>query len=150
MQDPFYHKEKRRKKSRMLAADAWLDSTLYESWRSLGRGYTRFQDIMSIFHVSGIKRLLVEIFSDALTFGAIGAVLMTALALPAFNLTASGQYNQFEDISVVFLDRYGTEIGRRGIRADDSIPLDKIPDTLIKATIATEDRRFYDHFGIDV
>ena len=25
-----------------------------------------------------------------------------------------------------------------------------MPDTLIKAAIATEDRRFYDHFGIDV
>ncbi|HEY4203275.1 MAG TPA: PBP1A family penicillin-binding protein [Devosiaceae bacterium] len=150
MQDPFYHKEKRRKKSRMLAADAWLDSTLYESWRSLGRSYTRYQDFMAFFHVSGFRRLFVEIFSDLLTFGTIGAILMTALALPAFNATASGQYNGFEDISVVFLDRYGNEVGRRGIRSDDSVALDKLPDYLIKATLATEDRRFYDHFGIDV
>src|SRR4029078_10038157 len=33
---------------------------------------------------------------------------------------------------------------------NDSIPLDEFPDHLIKATLATEDRRFYDHFGIDI
>jgi penicillin-binding protein 1A len=150
VQDPFYHKEKRRKKARMLDADAWLDSAMYEFWQSLGRGYTRVQDFFSIFHVSGFRRFFVEIFSDALSFGAIGAVLMTALALPAFDATATGHYNKAEDISVIFLDRYGNEIGRRGIRSDDSIALDKLPDFLVKATLATEDRRFYEHFGIDV
>ena len=150
MQDPFYHKEKRRKKSSMLAADAWLDSSLYEFWRALGRAYTRFQDFMSIFHVSGIKRFFVEIFSDAFTFGAIGCVLMVALAMPAFDITASGEFNKAEDYSVIFLDRYGNEIGRRGIRADDSVALEDLPDFLVKATLATEDRRFYEHFGIDV
>jgi penicillin-binding protein 1A len=150
LQDPFYHKQKRPKKTRMLDADAWLDSAMYEFWQSLGRGYTRVQDFFAIFHVAGIKRFFVEIFSDALSFGAIGAVLMTALALPAFDATASGRYNKAEDISVIFLDRYGNEIGRRGIRSDDSIALDKLPDFLIKATLSTEDRRFYEHFGIDV
>jgi penicillin-binding protein 1A len=150
VQDPFYQKQTRRKKARMLDADAWLDSTLYEFWQSLGRGYTRVQDFFSVFHVSGIKRFFVEITSDGLSFAAIGAVLVTALALPAFDATASGQFNKAEDISVTFLDRYGNEVGRRGIRTDDSVPLSQMPDVLIKATLATEDRRFYDHFGIDI
>ena len=150
MQDPFYTKEKRKKSGGMLAADAWLDSSLYEFWQWLGRGYTRFQDFMSIFHVSGVKRLFVELVSDGLSFFAIGCVLMTALALPAFDATASGEFNKAEDYSVIFLDRFGTEIGRRGIRSDDSVALDDMPDFLLKATLATEDRRFYDHFGIDV
>ncbi len=30
------------------------------------------------------------------------------------------------------------------------MPLEEIPDNLIKAVLATEDRRFFDHFGIDV
>ena len=51
---------------------------------------------------------------------------------------------------MTFLDRYGNEVGSRGIRHNDSIPLDEFPDSLIKATLATEDRRFYEHFGIDV
>ena len=150
VQDPFYTKEKRKKSSSMLAADAWLDSSLYEFWQSLGRGYTRFQDFMSIFHVAGFKRFFVEVLSDGFSFFAIGCVLMTALALPAFDVTASGEFNKAEDYSVVFLDRFGTEIGRRGIRSDDSVALSDMPDYLIKATLATEDRRFYEHFGVDV
>ncbi len=30
------------------------------------------------------------------------------------------------------------------------MPLDEIPDSLVKATLATEDRRFFEHWGIDV
>jgi penicillin-binding protein 1A len=150
VRDPFYQKEKRRKQTRLIEADAWLDSTIYEFWRSAGRAYTRFQDFMDRFHVSGWRRFLVEITSDGLTFGSIGLVLATALALPAFDATATGEFNKAEDYSVIFLDRYGNEIGRRGIRTDDSVALDKLPDYLIKATLATEDRRFYEHFGIDV
>ncbi|RYG53374.1 hypothetical protein EON80_32780, partial [bacterium] len=60
MQDPFYHKEKRRKKTGMLAADAWLDSAIYDFWQTLGRWYTAVEDFFSRFRVSGIKRLFVE------------------------------------------------------------------------------------------
>jgi penicillin-binding protein 1A len=150
VQDPFYNKQKRAKGTRMLDADAWLDTALFEFWQTLGAVYTGFQDFMRHFHVSGFRRLIVELLSDAFSFVAIGAVLMTALALPAFDATASGQFNKAEDYSVTFLDKYGQEIGRRGIRADDSVPLDKMPDYLIKSTLATEDRRFYDHFGVDI
>jgi penicillin-binding protein 1A len=150
VKDPFYQKQKRAKGNRMLSADAWLDSFLYELWRSIKAGYTQFYDIMALFHVSGFKRLFVELLSDLMSFSAIGAVLMAGLALPAFGIIDSGQFNKPEDLSVTFLDKYGNEIGQRGIRADDSYPLDKLPDYLIKATLATEDRRFYDHFGVDI
>ncbi|RDE10670.1 PBP1A family penicillin-binding protein [Pelagibacterium lacus] len=151
MQDPFYTKQKRSKsKTRLLEADAWLDSFLYDGLRSSSRLYTRIQDFFSLFAVRGFKRIFVELSSDALSFGAMGAVLMTALALSAMDATASGEFNRAEDYSVIFLDRYGSEIGRRGIRADDSVELSEIPDYLIRATLATEDRRFYEHFGIDV
>ncbi|MBI4923885.1 MAG: PBP1A family penicillin-binding protein [Devosia nanyangense] len=150
MQDPFYHKEKRRKKVRMLDADAWLDSALYEFWNAVGRGYRHVEDFFALFRVRGVQRLVVELVSDGASFLAIGAVFVVALALPAFEATASGKFNKAEDIAVVFLDRYGNEIGRRGIRSDDSVPLAKLPDYFVKAALATEDRRFYDHFGVDV
>jgi penicillin-binding protein 1A len=149
VQDPFFRKEKRRKKTSMLAADAWLDSALYEFFQSMGRVFTRVEDFFSRFRVSGIKRFFVEILSDGLSFLAIGLVLVTGLALPAFDATRSGRFNKAEDISVIFLDRYGKEVGRRGIRSDDSFALDKLPDYFVKAALATEDRRFYDHWGID-
>jgi penicillin-binding protein 1A len=150
VRDPFYTKKKRQRKLHLLDADAWLDSSIYEFFQSFGRNYNNFREFMSVFHVSGVRRVVTEILSDGLSFGAIGAVLMLALALPAFDETASGEFNKAEDYAVVFLDRYGNEIGRRGIRSDDSVELDKLPDNLIKATLATEDRRFYEHFGIDV
>src|SRR5688572_308351 len=94
VKDPFYRKQKRPKKTRMLDADAWLDSAMYEFWQSLGRGYTRVEDFFSRFQVRGIKRFFTEIVSDGFSFLAIGAVLMTALALPAFDATASGRINK--------------------------------------------------------
>ena len=51
--------------------------------------------------------------------------------------------------SVKFLDVDGNEIGKRGINLNDAVPLEEIPDHMIKATMATEDRRFYEHFGVD-
>jgi len=149
LQDPFYNRKKRKKGTQLLEADAWLDSALYDFFQSFGAAYARFQDAMSVFNVFGLRRVVVEIISDGLSFLAIGMVIMTALALPAFDTTASGQFNKAADYSVIFLDRYGNEIGRRGIRTDDSFDLDQLPDNLIKATLATEDRRFYSHFGID-
>ncbi len=150
MQDPFYHKEKRRKKARALDADAWLDSAIYEFWSSIGRGYRRIEDFFHAFRLRGIKRLFVELLSDGASFLAIGSVAVLALALPAFQATASGKVNNADEISVVFLDRYGNEIGRRGIRSDDSVPLDKLPDYFVKAALATEDQYFYQHWGIDL
>jgi penicillin-binding protein 1A len=86
---------------------------------------------------------------EGLTWGAVGAVLMLALAQPAFEATKEDWRNR-GDYAVTFLDRYGNVIGHRGVIHQNSVPIDELPDTLIKAVLATEDRRFFDHFGIDV
>src|SRR5690606_21790310 len=44
----------------------------------------------------------------------------------------------------------GNEIGQRGIIKRDSLPINEMPDHVIKAVLATEDRRFFDHWGIDL
>ncbi len=100
------------------------------------------------FRVSGWRRLAAELGSEALTMGAAGSVVLLALAMPAFQITAGDWKNQ-GDFAVTFVDRYGNEIGRRGIIQRDSVPVDEMPDHVIKAVLATEDRRFFDHFGID-
>ena len=86
--------------------------------------------------------------SEATTLGTGAAVVMLALALPAFRET-SENWLKSQELAVTFLDRYGQEIGRRGIRHDDSVKLEEFPDYLIKAALATEDRRFFEHWGID-
>ncbi|MGO8586782.1 transglycosylase domain-containing protein, partial [Rhizobium ruizarguesonis] len=39
--------------------------------------------------------------------------------------------------------------GHRGVIHQNSVPIYELPDSLIKSVIATEDRRFFYHFGID-
>ena len=135
----------------MLDIDARIDSTLFSSAKGLRELYERYSTFMDRFYVGRWKRwVIVEPASEAATIGLGGLVLMLALAIPAFRETADDDWLKKSDLAVSFLDRYGNPIGSRGIKHNDSIPLEDFPDVLIKATLATEDRRFYDHFGIDI
>ncbi|WP_315719295.1 MULTISPECIES: PBP1A family penicillin-binding protein [unclassified Bradyrhizobium] len=134
-----------------LDLDARFDSALFSSLRGTRELYERYSAFMDRFYVGGWKRwVFVEPLSEAATIGLGGLVLMLALAIPAFRETADEDWLKKSDLAVTFLDRYGNPIGSRGIKHNDSIPLEDFPDNLIKATLATEDRRFYDHFGIDI
>jgi penicillin-binding protein 1A len=134
----------------LLDSDARFDNFLFQSGRWAREIWERFSMFMDRFHVAGWRRwVFVEPFSEGATLGAGGLVVMLALALPAFIETADDDWLKKSELAVTFLDRYGNEIGSRGIRHNDSIPLEDFPDHLIKATLATEDRRFYEHFGID-
>ncbi len=149
MENPFEpRKSKAPRASKLLEFDAWIDSTLYEAGFSAGERWERITIFFRRFRVFGWKRGLVEFLSEGLTLGAAGSVLMLALALPAFEETA-GNWRAQADFAVTFLDRYGKEIGQRGIIQRDSVPIDEIPDHVIKAVLATEDRRFFEHYGID-
>lgn len=134
----------------LLGFDAWVDFSVFRSATGLRESYERFSTFMDRFHVAGWKRWAAELASEGATLGLAGGVVMLALATPAFEMTQDGDWLKKSELAVTFLDRYGNEIGTRGIRHNDSIPLDQFPDHLIKAVLATEDRRFYDHFGIDV
>jgi penicillin-binding protein 1A len=133
-----------------LSLDSWVDFSLFRSARELRERYERFSTFMDRFHVSGWRRFLTELVSEGATLGTAGIVLMLALAVPAFRMTSDDDWLKKSELAVTFLDRYGNEVGSRGVRHNDSIPLDEFPDNLIKAVLATEDRRFYDHFGIDI
>src|SRR5919112_4578354 len=105
---------------------------------------------MDRFYVGRWKRwVFIEPLSEAATLGLGGLVVMLTLAIPAFRETADEDWLKKSDLAVSFLDRYGNPIGSRGIKHNDAIPLEDYPDHLIKAALATEDRRFYEHFGID-
>ena len=134
----------------LLDLDARIDFGLYQA-KTWGRElYERFTVLMDRFHVSGWRRWsFVEPLSECLTLGNAGLLVMLALAIPAFRETADDDWLKKSELAVTFLDRYGNELGSRGIRHNDAIPLDQFPDHLVKATLATEDRRFYEHFGID-
>ncbi len=110
--------------------------------------WSSYSTFFSRFDIKGFKRFLAEIFSEMMTIGTAGACVMLVLAMPAFE-KAEEDWRSKGQFSVTFLDRYGTEIGKRGILHNDTIPLADIPDYVIKATLSTEDRRFFEHYGID-
>lgn len=134
-----------------LDLDARIDSSLFSSAKGLRELYERYSTFMDRFYVGRWKRwVFIEPLSEAATLGLGGLVVMLTLAIPAFRETADEDWLKKSDLAVTFLDRYGNPIGSRGIKHNDSIPLEDFPDVLIKATLATEDRRFYEHFGIDI
>jgi penicillin-binding protein 1A len=135
----------------LLDLDSRLDFGLFRSGRVAREAFERFRDFMDRFHVAGWRRwLVVEPLSELATMGAGGLLLAIALAVPAFRETADEDWLKKSELAVVFLDRYGNEIGSRGIKHSNAVALADFPDHLIKAVLATEDRRFYDHFGIDI
>ncbi|HEV7339064.1 MAG TPA: PBP1A family penicillin-binding protein [Bosea sp. (in: a-proteobacteria)] len=138
-----------RLKRSALAVDSWLDDSLYAAGRRAGELYERIRSATDRLTVSGPKRLATELVSEGLNVGIAGSIVMLLLAIPAFR---EGREDALKNqvFAVTFLDRYGSEIGHRGARHDDSLKLEELPDHLIKAVLATEDRRFYDHFGIDI
>ena len=134
----------------LLDFDSRLDSTVIHAARWLREYYERFSAFMDRFHVAGWRRwALVESLSEGATLGLGGLIVMLALAVPAFRETSDEDWLKKSELAVTFLDRFGNEVGSRGIRHNDAIPLEDYPDHLIKAVLATEDRRFYEHFGID-
>jgi len=132
----------------LIALDAWIDSTLY----AIGAGLASYWEAATILsrrlRVRGLTRLMVEILDESLTLGLIGFSFFTMIGLAVFEVT-KGDWRTREDFAITVLDRYNTPIGQRGAFHHEALPVDEMPDHVIKAVLATEDRRFFDHFGID-
>jgi penicillin-binding protein 1A len=138
-----------RLKTLALGIDAAIGASTHEFLRRAAESYERFRSRMDRLSVSGGRRFVAELGSEALTIGTAASFVIVAIAIPSFELGKDELIRQ-QQFAVTFLDRYGTEIGKRGIRHDDSLRLDDLPNHLIKAVLATEDRRFYEHFGVDI
>ncbi len=132
-----------------LRLDSWIDSSLSSTWEGFQDRWNAASSFFARFRLSGWRRVTTELMSEGLTLGTGGLLLMYGLAIPAFQEMDEGKVFSTGKYSVKFLDREGREIGQRGILHNDAVPLEEIPDYLIKATLATEDRRFFEHYGVD-
>ncbi|MBD8553185.1 PBP1A family penicillin-binding protein [Rhizobium sp. CFBP 8762] len=141
-------KSPRKRRHILLRIDSWIDSTVWNAGFRFAQIWEDITIFFRRFRVRGPKRVVFELAGEAFTLGTAGSVLMLALALPAFEET-KGDWRAQSDFAVTFLDRYGNEIGHRGIIHEDAVPIDALPDHFIKAVLATEDRRFFQHYGID-
>lgn len=138
-----------KKSSFLLEIDAWIDSALYNAQFQSAQTWENIVVFFRRFRPYGFNRAFFEVASDALTLGMLGLVTLLALAIPSSKQIAADWRDQNE-FAVTFLDRYGQQIGQRGILHSDAVPIEELPDHLVKAVLATEDRRFFHHFGIDV
>jgi penicillin-binding protein 1A len=134
----------------LLAFDSFVDSSMYDGQRRAIRTLQAIGALSDRFRLTGLGKFAVEFACEGLNVGIVGLIFALALAQPAFRDTSDEDWLKRTDLAVTFLDRYGAEVGRRGIKHDDAIPFDELPDHFIKAVLATEDRRFFSHFGIDV
>jgi len=109
----------------LLDFDSRLDSTVFLTARWLREYFERFSAFMDRFHVAGWRRwAVVEPLSEAATLGLGGMMVMLALAIPAFRETSDDDWLKKSELAVTFLDRFGNEVGSRGIRHNDAIPLE--------------------------
>lgn len=132
-----------------MTLDSFVSTAVFEMFDGIRRGWASYASWLERFRIRGLVRVVVDLVDDLATFGTVIALAILIFALPPF----SGEgdiWNQRREYAVTFTDINGEIIGRRGIRQDDAIPLEEIPQSVIKAALATEDSRFYQHFGIDV
>jgi penicillin-binding protein 1A len=134
---------------KLWRADGAVSTAVFETWDFLKRRHSAYLTFLERFRLRGVKRVFVDLVDDGLTFGVIACFVLLAYALPPFSGTGD-VWNRGREYAVTFTDADGEIIGRRGIRQDDAIPLSDIPPHMIKAVLATEDARFFDHFGVDV
>lgn len=87
----------------------------------------------------------------SLGFLGVGAVLAAAFVVMAPRVPENADlWNVNRQSAIIVLDRNGEEIAARGARYGEHVDPAELPDHLIKAILATEDRRFFDHEGVDL
>jgi penicillin-binding protein 1A len=139
--NPFYRS--------FMALDSWLSTAGFETVDFIQRSWSAYSSWLERFRIRGLTRIAVDMVDDALTLGMGVAAVICVVAIPPFNNTGD-IWNQGRQYAVTFTDQNGEIIGRRGIRQDDAVPIQEIPKHVINAVLATEDARFYQHFGIDL
>ena len=79
----------------------------------------------------------------------LAAVSAAAHAVPTFNEVKAG----FKPSDVTLLDRRGVPVQTvrvdRTVRRLDWVPLQSMSPALLQAIVLSEDRRFYEHSGVD-
>lgn len=131
-----------------LRLDSWIDSSIWNAGFRFSEIWEDITIFFRRFRARGIYKAFFELAGEAMNIGTAGFILLLALALPAFEITKQ-DWRAKDDYAVTLLDRYGNPLGHRGVIHEGSIPIDQLPDHVIKAVLATEDRRFFDHYGID-
>ncbi len=98
--------------------------------------------------IARLVALMVVVVAAPLAAFALLPTFLAAFAPPLD--TTKDLYAVNRPLAFTFLDANGDEVGHRGAIIGARLHLDQMPAYLPAAFIAMEDRRFYEHHGIDV
>jgi membrane peptidoglycan carboxypeptidase len=98
-----------------------------------------------------LRRALILGLTLTLLFPLAGVPALTAQAVGPLPQVNSEQYSKVQQDTLIY-DRHGTLLADIGYQGNHRIivPLNTISPLMIKATLATEDRTFYQNSGIDI
>jgi penicillin-binding protein 1A len=148
LDDWFFRQGGRDRIINWLGIDSKINSVLTETWALIVDKWNAAESFFARFQLTGWRRLVNELLSETVSIATAAFVVLYAAALPALLEFDESKFLTGK-FAVKFLDANGNELGKRGILHNDAVPLNEIPDHLIKATLATEDRRFFEHYGVD-
>src|SRR5262245_52558396 len=113
------------------------------SWRHDGDGRLRER--------RGSRPIIFTVLSWIMTLGLWGTLVAAAVVGYAFlSLGKQGLFKIPErEPGMILLADDGTVLAERGSFFGDEVRLDELPAYVPQAVIAIEDRRFYQHFGVD-
>ena len=100
------------------------------------------------FGLTRIASVLIAVIGIPITLLYLTPAILVWFA-PKLDLNQD-LYAANRPVAFTFLDANGSEIGHRGALVGDRLTLEDMPPYLPAAFIAMEDRRFYDHYGIDI
>lgn len=98
-----------------------------------------------------IKRYLARAtFFGAASFYGLGMLALTGAAIAAKDMpSAETLWAPNRPVSVQIVDRYGRDVLVRGASSAPKVKLEELPRHVSAAVLATEDKRFETHIGID-
>ena len=100
---------------------------------------------------AGPLRWLWRLVLTFLALGAIAAIALAAWLVPIWwDLPDTEEVLSSSDTILILQDINGDPLLTRNAVPSRYVPIEDIPDIVKDAVIAIEDRRFYDHFGVDL
>ena len=83
--------------------------------------------------------------------GGLGILIVAIfLGYCAYTLPLTHPVAEQSSAAIVFATATGEPFAGRGVYRGDKLAADHLPANLVQAVVAIEDRRFYDHGGIDL
>ena len=122
--------------------------------RFIRRDYSRSKHAdkpLLTLHTQGLKKWSKRAAFTGGLSGYLAAMAAVGIVAHSSHGMPSGEsfYTPNRPVSVQIVDRYGRDLIVRGAAEMKRAKLDALPPHVAEAIIATEDRRFYSHTGVD-